>query len=307
MNTLTLKRIVRASFLSLRRVRTVSVSAIIMMVMALSVIAVLIFTEATLYRALTATEQKVDVTVYFTTDAAERDILQVSDTLKQLPEVASVTYTSADDALTAFRARHADDYLTLQALDELKDNPLGATLAISAKDPGQYESIANFLDTDTGALVRGERIIDKVNYQQNKEVITRLRTIIAGARTAGSVLALVFGFIAILMTYTTIRLAVFSARHEISVMRLVGAARSYVQGPFIAEGILYGIFAWLITLVLLVPFTIWAGTHLTDFLGVDLFSYYMSSFFQIAGILLLIGTLIGALSAWIAVRGHLKK
>ena len=65
--------------------------------------------------------------------------------LEALPEVKSVEYLSSDEALAAFRERHRNDQLTLQALDELGDNPLGAVLNIKAKDISQYEAIANFL------------------------------------------------------------------------------------------------------------------------------------------------------------------
>src|SRR5205823_4137528 len=108
------------------------------------------------------------------TTANESDILAVGDQLKKLPQVTSVSYTSAADALAAFRDRHATDQLTLQALDELGGNPLDASLEVRAKDPSQYESIVSFLEASPALSSTGTSIVDRINYAQNKEAIDRL-------------------------------------------------------------------------------------------------------------------------------------
>ena len=64
--------------------------------------------------------------------------------IKNLPEVKEVGYTSREDALVQFRQRHQDDELTLQALDEIGANPFGASFNIRARDPAQYESIVKY-------------------------------------------------------------------------------------------------------------------------------------------------------------------
>ena len=76
--------------------------------------------------------------MYFVTTASEGEIFGIRDLLQKLPQVMNVTYTSADDALIAFRARHANDQLTLQALNELGGNPLDASLELRDKNPSPY-------------------------------------------------------------------------------------------------------------------------------------------------------------------------
>jgi len=90
-------------------------------------------------------------------------------------------------------------------------------------------------------------------------------------------------------------------------MQLVGANDSYVRGPFIVGGIIYGIFSAVFALILFVPTTIWFGETTTNFFGgINIFDYYMSNFLEIAFILLLSGVLLGAISSVLAVRKYLR-
>ena len=151
------KRIIRWGLINFYRNTVVSIASILMMTVTLTVIGLTILLNAVLGFSLAQIANKVDVNVYFYPNAPESRIMEVKSTLEQLPEVASVEYVSEDDALKQFRERHASDYLTLQALDELGTNPLGATLNVRAKESGQYETIAKMLDTNSG-LSSGNKI-----------------------------------------------------------------------------------------------------------------------------------------------------
>jgi cell division transport system permease protein len=113
--------------------------------------------------------------------------------------------------------------------------------------------------------------------------------------------------ISIIVTFNTIRLTIFISKEEIGVMRLVGASKMHVRGPFMIEGVIYGVVATLITLLLLWPATVWFGHNMTDFLGINLHDYFLASFFQIFAILLLSGILLGVVSSVLAVRKYLDK
>ena len=110
-----------------------------------------------------------------------------------------------------------------------------------------------------------------------------------------------------IVTFNTIRLTIFISKEEIGVMRLVGASKMRVRGPFMIEGVIYGIIATIITLVLFWPMTAWLGRHVTDFLGLNMYDYYISNFFQIFAIILLSGIILGVISSYIAVRRYLNK
>lgn len=301
------KRIIRSGFINFSRNGTVSLASVLVMTITLSVVTFLILSQAVLSTSLNSLQDKVDVNVYFVTGTEEGDIMTIKDNLEKLPEVASASYTSAEEALADFKERHASDYLTLQALEELDENPLGAVLAIKAKDPSQYESIAKFLEGDSALTSGGDKIVDKVNFYQNKVVIDRLQNIMDGARKLGIIVTIILIIISILITLNTIRLTIYMAREEIGVMRLVGAGNRYIQGPFIIEGIIYGILASLITIAIYFPITIWLGSRMSDFLGLNLFTYYLNNIFQIFIILFLAGSILGILASFFAIRKYLRK
>lgn len=284
-----------------------SLSSVFIFTITLFVIGSLLLLNAVLSYSLEQIKSKVDVNVYFTTSAPEDTILAIQSALKQLPEVAQVDYTSRETALENFKERHSGDYLIIQSLDELGDNPLGATLNIRAKDPTQYESIVSFLEGGSEIVKSNSSYIDKINYHQNKAVIDRLNKIIAGTKKVGLAVTLALVIISILITFNTIRLAIYISREEIGIMRLVGAGNHYIRGPFLIEGVLYGIISAIITMIIFWPITVWLGRTTTLFFGgINLFSYYLSYFFEIFGVLLISGVFLGAVSSFLAVRKYLK-
>ncbi|HET8581497.1 MAG TPA: permease-like cell division protein FtsX [Candidatus Paceibacterota bacterium] len=304
---LSAKRIGRYGLIGFFRNGFVTLAAILIMTITLAVIGTMMVTGAALSATLSTLSDNVDISVYFTPDAPEDRIMQVKSALEALPEVANVTYTTRDQALEQFKARHQNDQLTLQALDELADNPLGASLSIQAKDTSEYQAIDTFLQTAPGVGEGSDSIIDKVNFAQNKTAIERLSNIIATARTAAIAIAIIFAIASILIAFNTIRLAIYTSREEIGVMRLVGAGSWYVRGPFVVAGVLYGIIAAILVLVLMYPVTFYLGGPSERFFGTfNTFTYYMHAFPLIFSIILGTGIVLGALSSFLAVRRYLR-
>ncbi len=284
-----------------------SLASILVMTITLFVITSLIFIQASLNASLNDVKERVDVTVYFVPGAIEKDILEVQDTLEKLPEIREISYTSQEEALMNFKDKHSNDYLTLQALDELDSNPLGASLNIKAEDPSQYENISKYIEND-GTLSRGAlTIIDKIDYRQNKIVIDRLNSIIAGAQRLGLIISLVLVLISIIITFNTIKLIIYMSKEEIKVMRLVGAGNRYIQGPFIFSGILVGITASILTILLFIPISIWLGNQMSDFLSLNLYTYFKSNFLQLFIIMIFSGIMIGSISSSLAIVRYLRK
>jgi len=306
---LTTKRIFKSGLQNFIRNGFVSLSSVLVMTVTLFILTSIILLGGFLNYNLGQVKNKVDVNVYFVTTASENDILSVKKSLEALPEVSSVEYISSDQALANFRDKHQNDNLTLQALDQLGTNPLGATLNIKAKDPSQYAGIAKYLsDASDGTLTQNvSTIIDKVNYAQNKIVIDRLSKIIDSVNVLGIWFAIIFVLISIIVTFNTIRLTIFMARDEISVMRLVGASSTYVKGPFIVSGLLCGIISSIIILLAfaLITFAInhYYGTY---FMGFDLFAYYLNHFLAIFGAILGSGIILGSIASYLAVQKYLK-
>ncbi|HXK40025.1 MAG TPA: permease-like cell division protein FtsX, partial [Candidatus Paceibacterota bacterium] len=294
---ISLQRILKAGFVNFWRNGFVSLASVLIMVVTLFTLGSMVFSSAVLRASLSGLQEKVDVNVYFLPNATENDILALKSSLEKLPEVATVEYISRDAALANFEERHGDDQVILNALAELDDNPLGAVFNVKARETSQYGSIAGFLE-GSGALGSGNQvIIDKVNYNDNKQVIEKLSEIVDSAERLGFALSLILIFLSLIITFNTIRLAIYTAREEISVMRLVGASKTYVRGPFVVEGVMYGVAAALIVLALFYPLTLWIGPFTERFFGsINIFSYYVGNFGQMFLILMGAGIVLGAVS-----------
>jgi len=146
-----------------------------------------------------------------------------------------------------------------------------------------------------------------VNYLQNKVAIDRLTTIIDSAETFGFAAIFILAFASILITFNTIRLAIYTARDEISVMQLVGASHMYVRGPFVISGILYGFTAGLLVLIILYPLSLYLAEPSEKFFGnFNTFEYFTSHFTLLFVTVIGTGILLGATSSYLAVHRYLR-
>lgn len=303
---LKLRRIFKSGFVNFWRNGVVSLSAILVMTITLLIISSVVFGGSLLDHTLNELKNRVDVNVNIATNAIEDEVLDLKVQIENLPEVESVEYVSAEQALEQYRERHANDQKILAALDELSDNPLGAVLNIRAKEPSQYESIQLFLEQNYPEGATGS-IVENVNYQRKKEAIDRLNLIINAGEQFGFLLTVVFVVLSIIITLNTIRLAMYISRDEIRVMNLVGADHNYISGPFIVTGSIYGVFSAILVLILLYPITFYLGPKIAPiFFDLNIFNYYVNNFGQLFIILFVSGILIGAISSFIAINRYLK-
>ena len=299
------KRIVRLGFINFARNISVSVAAVLITTVALLVVSSLIFTRAILTSTLNQIENAVDIRVYLSNSASDDEIAILQKRIQALPEVDKVVLSSSDQELSDFTARHQNDQLTLQSIQEVGTNPFGSALSIKAKDISQYSGIASFLDAEQNQAQSS--IVDRVNYSRNKQAIDVINRMIASSKKLGITGVIFFSLISLLITFNTISLAIYMAREEISVMRLVGASTRYIRGPFVVSGLIYGLCASILSLILILPITYWVGPKIYDLgTGINIFNFYLSNIFEFAGIVTASGLTIGALSSYLAVRKYLK-
>jgi len=298
-----IKRIFKWGLKNFWRNGWLSTATISIMSLTLLVITVLLMVNVVANVVLENLEEKIDISVYFKLDTSENDILNVKEQLEKLEEVEIIAYVSQDNALIRFKERHKDNPILLQSLDELDINPLEASLNIKAKETSQYASINQFLES-----VYYQEIIDKVNYMQNKEVIEKLGKIITDVKAGGLILTFLLTLVVFLVTFNAIRLAIYSSREEINIMKLVGAKNWFIRGPFVIEGILYGVVATVVTLFVLYPIFYFISPKLSGFLPIEnIFVYFQNNLLAFFFLLLGIGVILGGLSSWMAVRKYLKR
>lgn len=251
-------------------------------------------------------QSKVDINVYFVVDAAQEDIDTLQQSLETLPEVAEVTFTSREDALRDFRETHRNDTPMIQGLEQLGENPLGASLSIRAEETSQYEGIAQYLEERRLQEVGTTPLIREINFLKNKEAIDKLTGIIDAVERSTMIAMAVLVAAAVLITFNTIRLAIYTTREEISVMRLVGASNMFIRGPFMLQGIMYGILAGVLALVILYPIVLWIGPQTEQFFEFNIFTYFVNDFPTIFGTLIGSGVALGLISSILAVSRYLR-
>jgi len=309
MDKITFRRILKWGFLNFFRNGVVSAATVLVISLSIFMIGSVIVGSAFLSGIISSLEEKVDISAYFKTGAPEEQILALKKDLEALPEVRAVKYISADEALAAFRERHIGDEAILQSLEVVGANPFSSSLEIKAHDSSKYDAISKFLEKGSygGILDADSSGQKKITYRQNQFVIDRLSSLLSTSRRIGFAVSLILAVIALMVAYSTVRLAIYNSRDEISVMQLVGASRAFIRGPFLVEGIIHGIIASFFTLALLYP-AFWLMGNKTSALfgGVNVFQYFLSNILQIFFILLVAGVLLGVLSAYIAIRRYLK-
>ncbi len=307
-----IRRTIRSGFTSFWRNGYVSLASVLVMTVTLLVISTMILSGATLRSTLDSIQNKVDISVYFKPEANESDIIVLQNRIKAREEVAEVIYTSREKAYEEFEIRHKDDAATLHALEEVGGNHFGASFSIKAKDQSQYEGIVKFIEDQQG-VSRGEEsasassIVARINYSDNKQAIDALSRIMNTSNTLGIGFVIFFAFVAILITFNTVRLTIYVFREEIAVMRLVGASEMYIRGPFVIVGLLYGIVSGILTLLILLPATSYIGPIIYKMgTGLNLSTYYIDNLLYIATVIIGSGLVLGAVSSFLAVRKYLK-
>ncbi|MCK5123294.1 MAG: ABC transporter permease [Candidatus Pacebacteria bacterium] len=276
----------------------------------MSIIIVTLFTVTTMVAvdiignfALGSLQEKIDITIQFEDDAEENKILEFREDLEELPEVRSVEYISKEQALLNFKESHKDNEYINQSLEELGENPLFAVLNVKATALDQYKTIDDYIKSNENY----DDIIEKVNFKENEKAINNFSVILKTIKDSIFGLAVLFIIMSILVAFNTIRLAMYTHRAEIEIMRLVGASNWYIKMPFVIEGAILGILAGAITLTFVYPIVIYVSPKIAQFLpGLDLHAYFLNNIFSFTLFLLALGMSLGVISSLIAIRRYLK-
>lgn len=257
-------------------------------------------------------KDKVSISVYFNADVSEADVLRVKDEFGKYQEVQSIEYVSKDQALSDFEERNADNEVLRESIRELGDNPFEATLNIKASDPDQYELIARSVEES-----EFKELISSVNYHKYRNIIDGLSKEVKSNQRNGIILGVTLAFIAVLITFNSIRITMYSYRQEIEIMRLVGASNTYIKLPFVWEGILYGVISATVSIPLSFFYLKFiAGENSSElFLPISntvylqkfLADYFLGHIFLMILFQIGLGILLGIISSMIAMRKYLKK
>jgi len=270
-----------------------SIAATATMVLMLLLLAGFFIIQTGLLAGLQFTEQKVQVVAYLQTYTTDAQVADMQTRLQAMPEVASVNYVTRDQALVDFRASmkaQGREDLT-QYLDS---NPLYASLEVKLTDPADVGVVSQTLRDEP--LVR--------NVVNIEDLVQRVLTVTNILRTAGTVVLVIVGIIALFIIVNTIRLAVVARAEEIEIMRLVGASDAFIRWPFVFEGAFVGFLGAAISLAILAV----AAEPISGFM-VDFFRVLPIQFGSMTRDLVVLvmgaGVGLGILGSWLSVRTYL--
>jgi cell division transport system permease protein len=311
-------RIIRYGTQGFRRNIWLSVIAVITMTITLLMITVFMVGDIVANKKNEEFAKKnIDYVIFVKDSASQTDVDLFRTQLNSQPQVLSLSYVSKDDARKQFDDLFGNDP-DLRGIITDDNNPLPREINVRFSQASSIDSFDQFVRLD-----KFKAIVDKTSYQNNKQVINNYINVTNFLKILGLAFTGFFLIIAMLVILNTIRLTIYSRREEIEVMRYVGATQSYIRGPFIVEGVLFGVISALITSLIawtvlsqlqkLITQTFNSGSTnaLSDVfastLGVGQSSVVSSLIGYLLFIQLLVGVLLGVICSYLAVRRYLKE
>lgn len=239
-------------------------------------------------------ESQVQVSVYLQDGLSEVQMREVGTKITKFPGVNQVIFVNKDEAMDRFKQRLGEQQSILKALDG--NNPLPNAFEVKMDSPEKVKPVAQAISQIKG--------VENAKYGQ--EVVEQLFTLTKMIRIFGLVLIAFLALAALFIISNTIRLTVFARRREIGIMKYVGATDWFIRWPFLLEGIILG-FGGALVAVLLLNQTYGALIHQVyeSLAFLPLIPQY-PFINHISIVLLVIGTVIGALGSTISLRKFMQ-
>ncbi len=297
-------RTIKYAFVDFWRNFWLSFITITMVIFALISVNFLLLMNVLSTNAIKLIEEKVDVSVFFKREVNANQIYEVETKLLSLVEVKDVELISKDHALEIFREAHADDSKILASLDELGHNPLGDTLVIKANSANDFPVIIEVLENPKYA-----DLIQEKNFSEHREIINKIALISDRVKKVGWYASLIFSFIAMIIVFNAIRVAIYTHRDEIKIMKLVGASNWFIKLPFYIQSLFFSFISTLAVLLIFFPFLTYIQPYLNDFFGsnqVSLVDYFTEHFILIFGAQFLAASVLNVFASAFAVRKYLR-
>jgi len=297
-------RVLNFALTDFARNKGVSIATIFVLVVTISLVSGLFFFRGFTNYLIFGLQDKMDITAYFKDEVTEEEILAVKDEITGLSaDIKDVQYISKEKALEDFEEKHKDNDVYTKALQEVGANPFLPSLSIKTSgDPEQYEEISNILQSG-----QYSQLIDSVDFTQKKDTIEKVYEITKNVNLFGYILSAILIIIAVLVVYNTTKLAVDTSKDEIGTMKLVGASNWFIRGPFVVQGAIFGIIAFVICIILSTATVYLLSPKLGLIMpGFSLADYFISNLWVVILIQLGFGAGLGMLTSYFVVKKYLK-
>ncbi|NCO04864.1 MAG: hypothetical protein GW939_01800 [Candidatus Magasanikbacteria bacterium] len=248
-------------------------------------------------------EDKIDVTIYFDNEANSDEIEEVQSYVKSFPEVVSVKFFGREEVIEQFRQAHQDNPEILASLDELQENPLGATMVVKTRQPSDYQKIISSLQ-----IPEYETIIEAKSFADTEQAIDKINTITTNVERFTLMLSALFTVIAFFIISNTVRVLIYTQRVEISIKKLVGATNWFVQGPYLVAAFLFSVASMVISYSLTLVALGYLDPYISVVFGEELIltNYFILHILLIAGVEFIAVLFLTVMSSLLAMRKHLN-
>ncbi|MBU8881216.1 permease-like cell division protein FtsX [Bacillus sp. FJAT-29790] len=296
MKARTLRRHFKESLKSLARNGWMTFASASAVTVTLILVGVFFVIMMNLNKVATTLEEEVEIRVHIDVAANEQDRKVLERKIEHIPEVKTVQFSPKEKELNNMIESFGEDGEAFKLFEQ--DNPLNDVLVVKTKNPTDTMNVAKKIEKMNYAA--------KVKYGQGK--IEKLFSVINFSRNVGLVLIVGLLFTAMFLISNTIKITIMARRKEIEIMRLVGATNSFIRWPFFLEGLWLGILGAILPIILIST----SYRYVYDYLEPKLRGNFMELLefnpfvFQVSGLLLLMGALIGIWGSLMSVRKFLK-
>jgi cell division transport system permease protein len=300
---LSIYRIIKFSLQDIGRNIWLSVATITILVLALLSVNILMTVRVISSDASSAVQEKIDISLYVKPDVPESEINALREQIQGMEKVKSVIYISKDQALQDFRDKHENNQEVLSALKELGQNPLSPSLVIIPQNISEANLLINEL------RIIDNPIIESRDFSDNTMVLSKIENITSRVNDIGLVIILIFILTSVLVVYNTVRVAIYTHKQEIEIMRLVGASNAFIYLPHAFTAFIYSLISTVIIIVIFYPFLTLLQPYLEVFFtgyNVNILTYFVDNFAYIFGIQLIAIFFINVVASLLAVRRYAK-
>lgn len=302
-------RVLKFAFNDFVRNIWLSIVNITILVLALLTINFLIVFNLLTNNAIHVIKDRVDVSIYFKQTITQEQTDDLKQKISSSDYIKSVTYVSSNEALENFQKKHEQDQNLLSAIEELKkdnSNVFSASLRIKAKDISMYSNILKELKESQYVDLFE---IDEAQFRDYTIMTQKLDDISEKIRFFAYIISGVFMLIAFMMVFNTIKIAIYTHRDEINIMKLVGATENFIKAPFLLNILFYNVVALILIIIIVysgLAFLQPIINRLFEGYTVNMVSYFNSNFIVIFFGQLLLSCVFSILSSMISIKRYLK-
>ena len=296
-------RAIKFAFQDIFRNFSLSLMTVLILVLMLLSVNTLVVIKFFTSQATQSIKDQIDVSIFFAHTATDEEIAEVQSFIKSFPEVSNVQYLSKEQVLEKFKEQYSDNENIIASLEELDENPLGSTMIVKTRNPGDYNKLIEAL-----SVPEYEDIVVAKTFVDTELAIERINNITTQVERFSVILTGLFGVIAFLIIFNTIRVAIFTQRVEITIKKLVGATNWFIRSPYIIESFIFTAISVAITYFLMRfaaglidPYV--AVVFKKDWL---LTNYISSNIMMLVGSQFVVVLLLTIFSSFLAMRKHLK-